>query len=838
MYRYLKISIFLLIFINLIPGGIVRESVNVDHFYSSIHMFEYAFSNRFQFGIDIIDNVGPYGYLHYPYIYTGGAYWTKTLWFTVICFVYSCYTTVVAAQLRTAMERGLFVFIALYFPLQINFPWFSFEILPRLATFFAALYLLKIPREKSNSRDIIHIILNGLFFAFLTLEKASNVYFLALVISALAASWIVRGKWQSALFLVVVYLTGIVIFWLGAGQHLSALFTYLQSMSHFINAYSETLSTDTSDEIFRYGVFYCFATATLIIARLGIAIGKTRQYKDGLQEFIGSILVAALIFLSWKHGVLRNTQSFGTFMYTVPVMFAYLCFHPILGSRTPNAAKKDRYLRDDSYTKASLLSRCGIFLILLCSVNGKLIDNIHNTPDLNFFTKIHTELHSRYLMIVNYNPLQIKKELDSQIETLRTNNELPTPIKLAMKNKRVDEFGSVPEIIFLNKLDYRPRPAPINFIVGNDELNKKNREYYGDTDSAPDFIFLEDYGQRHVDSSAYLSLLFNYQAVSTFKKWLILEKRTDVWTQLSLNTHKKNATRFGNWISVDGTPTSFYWLEVDVSPSVLGQVKRFLYKPEYVNLHVLMEDDSIKNITISIAQLRAGFLLNPWILTRSDIAKTGKYKKPWANVKAFQITLKTPESAQLFEPEIIFKLSKVTSHSSTDDRHTSTTKSETSMAALNLFDQDFGICSSKFPVNLFTEELREDITVSGLSGVESNETGKWRWALGPATSIRFYVDSNLPISKIPCLLKMRFKQGFDSPKQEIIVRLNGKKISYFNAQDIDKLGYVDAEINLNTTHGLNELDFVYQDWNHKTRDYGSDPRNLAIVFEKLLIGKR
>ena len=86
MYQYLKISIFLLIFINLIPGGIVRESVNVDHFYSSIHMFEYAFSNRFQFGIDIIDNVGPYGYLHYPYIYTGGAYWTKTLWFTVICF--------------------------------------------------------------------------------------------------------------------------------------------------------------------------------------------------------------------------------------------------------------------------------------------------------------------------------------------------------------------------------------------------------------------------------------------------------------------------------------------------------------------------------------------------------------------------------------------------------------------------------------------------------------------------------------------------------------------------------------------------------------------------------
>ena len=131
MNRLAKISMIILICLNMLPGGFVRDTVDVGHFFSSVHMFEYAFNHGFQFGIDIIDNVGPYGYLHYPYIYAGGAFGTKTFWFALICLVYAYYATELANRILSWPERGLFLFAVIFFPLQVASPWYSFEVIPR-----------------------------------------------------------------------------------------------------------------------------------------------------------------------------------------------------------------------------------------------------------------------------------------------------------------------------------------------------------------------------------------------------------------------------------------------------------------------------------------------------------------------------------------------------------------------------------------------------------------------------------------------------------------------------------------------------------------------------------
>lgn len=102
MNNLFKLGIFLLIFLNLLPASFVRDAVDIGHFFSSVHMFEYAFNHSFQFGVDIVDNVGPYGYLHYPYIYAGGAFWSKSLWFALICFVYAYYAASLIGRIRSA----------------------------------------------------------------------------------------------------------------------------------------------------------------------------------------------------------------------------------------------------------------------------------------------------------------------------------------------------------------------------------------------------------------------------------------------------------------------------------------------------------------------------------------------------------------------------------------------------------------------------------------------------------------------------------------------------------------------------------------------------------------
>jgi hypothetical protein len=325
MNKLAKISTLAFIFLSLVPGGFVKDTVDLGHFFSSVHMFEYAFEHGFQFGADIIDNVGPYGYLHYPYIYAGGAAGVKTIWFAVICLVYAYYATALITRIQSWPHRGLFLFSIVFFPLQLVSPWFDFEIIPRLAILFSAVYFITELREKENWHEFSLIIFNGLFYAFLTLEKASNAYYLGLVIFVLCTYWLRRAQWRYALSLTGSFLFGVVVFWLAAGQNIIGLPNYFSSMSFFINSYQEALGQGMAEENLLYGLVYCGVAALLFSTRLVISFLQFKGRSQLSSEIYRSILVVALLFLSWKHGMLRGASSYGTFLYAVPILLGYLC---------------------------------------------------------------------------------------------------------------------------------------------------------------------------------------------------------------------------------------------------------------------------------------------------------------------------------------------------------------------------------------------------------------------------------------------------------------------------------------------------------------------------------
>jgi len=137
-------------------------------------------------------------------------------------------------------------------------------------------------------------------------------------------------------------------------------------------------------------------------------------------------------------------------------------------------------------------------------------------------------------------------------------------------------------------------------------------------------------------------------------------------------------------------------------------------------------------------------------------------------------------------------------------------------------------------INLISGEEPEDILVDGLSSLESNGKESWRWALGPATRIKFYVDPALPDQARQRLLKFTFKNGVPIPDQSVTIRLNGKNIRRFSSEEIANHEQIDAEVALAGQKGVNVLEIIYQDWNHGKKNYGSsDPRKLAVVFVHL-----
>lgn len=137
-------------------------------------------------------------------------------------------------------------------------------------------------------------------------------------------------------------------------------------------------------------------------------------------------------------------------------------------------------------------------------------------------------------------------------------------------------------------------------------------------------------------------------------------------------------------------------------------------------------------------------------------------------------------------------------------------------------------------INLISSEEPEDILVEGLSSFESSDKESWRWALGLATRIKFYVDPAWPDQARQLLLKFAFKNGVPIPEQTVTIRLNGKNVRLFSSEEIAMHELTDADVALAPKKGVNVLEFVYQDWNHGKKNYGSnDPRKLAVVFMHL-----
>ena len=238
------LSIFFIVFLNVLPDGMVTGVADLGHFFSSIHMFEYAASNDLQFGVDIIDNVGPFGYLHYPSIYFGGAYTVKTIWYTFICFVYSYHICRFVYIIRSWPERLIFI-LALTF-LFPAYSFVSYEVIPRLAITFSALHFISEYDEESSWSDYIHATFTAIFFALLTLEKASNIYYIVLLVFVLSAFWIQRCQWRNALYFIFLYLLTIVGLWVLSGQHLSNIALYFKSiMGHLDITNGNTSQNET-----------------------------------------------------------------------------------------------------------------------------------------------------------------------------------------------------------------------------------------------------------------------------------------------------------------------------------------------------------------------------------------------------------------------------------------------------------------------------------------------------------------------------------------------------------------------------------------------------------------
>jgi hypothetical protein len=139
-------------------------------------------------------------------------------------------------------------------------------------------------------------------------------------------------------------------------------------------------------------------------------------------------------------------------------------------------------------------------------------------------------------------------------------------------------------------------------------------------------------------------------------------------------------------------------------------------------------------------------------------------------------------------------------------------------------------------LDFINPESRANISVEGFGDLESNDKERWRWALGPKTRVKFYVDPASPDRARRFVLKLSFKNGISIPDQCVTVRFNGKEMRHFSVAEMAAPYAIDADIALAAQKGVNVLEFIYQDWNRRKNTYvANDSRNLAVIFTRFAL---
>ncbi len=608
------ILLYLLLALNFIR--LPKIAVNLTHDPGSHMSFEFYARAKYQFGLDVIQNVGPYGYLQYPYDYSGILPVQKLL--------FGIFFGMGAAWLALGARRY-------FFSLTAKITW------------FAALFMMPVPEHEDldpvsyvfiflaghrllmpGRGGTLRLVSDGVLCAILGLLcmlKSMNVMLVGLLMMLVVIERVrARRLLELAMNLGCVGTTALLL-WLHAGQKISNALVFMHGATEFSKGYNEALSTVGRPEMVWLGVG--------VIGLFGaINIIRALKFRSYLHRLTTSVFESACVFIVWKHGYVRSGHEL--IFWAVVFSLAPLLFWA--HERPPG---KDSQGGEKTATPPAAPGRAnfGIYrfgiaammVTFICSFAAARVDSANK----NFaafqdpFTAIVTPVSfmgSNCKILLNW-PGQLQA-LKAELEHNRAEAELPS-VKAAIGNASIDEFGYLPGVVLLDGFRYTPRPMPITFGATTKMLMEKNAEFYRNDATAPAFL-LANLGQLdgrfapQDDAVAWPEVLERYQPVLADHGFLLL-KRVPGRPELERTFLSSQTVKWGESVSVPGSGTNMLWCSVAIKSSLAGRIRSFLFQP--AQLYIILQpqvDRRTGPTRLLQSGASTGFLLRPLVQNAID----------------------------------------------------------------------------------------------------------------------------------------------------------------------------------------------------------------------------
>lgn len=537
----------------------------------------YFLHRGYPFGESIVFTYGPLGFLM-GNTYTGMYWGGYLLWQSVF--------SVVAA--------GMIIYVGKSMHGLSRFSYFAFFILWGMG-YTDALHMIiiafsgwiMIQRVASDKR--VWAIPFGVFLALLAMIKFTNLLFTGFVVLVVLAYALTAQKRRDGLQLLLSFSFGFIAIWLACGQSPFQWLDYALNSLEISSGYQAVMGLPTPDGQ--------LAIALWVFASLGAyVVWHLFTQPERFRSIACLLILAAFLFLNWKHGFVRADGHMLGFFYCALV--PAVSFPALFGERVPKP----------------WLPRIIIILIV-----GLCLTGMRNTftSVTDYAPNVANEKLQRNIQAL-LDLGQARQHLEGQVNQWKVEARLPKAQK-AIGDAPVDVLGFEQAIALFNELNYTPRPVFQSYSAYTPHLAELNAKFIV-SESAPEFLLLklQTLDERALlANDSHLMALFPhlYEFRLLEKDFYLFQRRNETpdIEGLAPKLVRSAEMVLDQELSIADLSSAHLWIEIDFPFNLLGRARNFLYKPPLVYLIVTDFDGKEERYRIPRPIALAGFQINPLV---------------------------------------------------------------------------------------------------------------------------------------------------------------------------------------------------------------------------------
>lgn len=429
----------------------------------------------------------------------------------------------------------------------------------------------------------------GIFLSLLAVIKFTNLLFTGFIVVVVVTYFWLSDRRRTSWQLLGAYSLGFLAIWLACGQSPFQWISYAFNSLEISSGYQAAMGLPTPEG--QLGI------ALLVFAGLaGYVIWHALTQPDRIRAGANLLIMAAFLFLNWKHGFVRADGHMLGFFYCAFVLA--VAFPALFGEQ----------LRQGWIARTCLIA---VMVLCLAGMRGTFTSTIDYAPTIT-----NEKLQRNIQALLDWD--RARGDLEGQVDHWEREAKMPDT-QLLVGDASVDVLGFEQAIALYNNFNYRPRPVFQSYSAYTPKLAAMNAEYIAGAEG-PEFLLLKlqtiDDRPLLADDSHVMALFPHLYAYRLTEKDFHVFERRD--TSPPLETIKPQLLRatdapLGSPVSLAEFGTTHLWVEIDLPFNLVGRAMKFLYKPPLVFLRVVDMDG--KEIVYRIPRpiALAGFQINPLV---------------------------------------------------------------------------------------------------------------------------------------------------------------------------------------------------------------------------------